>query len=263
MARIPVRNEAVYWGAPPDPNHPAPAFPGISSTKFNPVEAERCYKETLKKEVEFRGLHQERNTHSNLPAFLGESRGVRKNDMIPGYTSVWATYEKLGWEEGLSGKLQPPELRPQSRRCQSAGIIRSKTPAPAVGEPPREQLRSRPSSASALRTTAPNISRILRDDEDFGVSLRIQDAAASEALLNAERMKGVGIRKLLRPASAPARDRVVVQAPRPNLQKKEEMADPNAWKSKTARHRSNMFFKERLHCKKLFKNLMNQPLTVS
>lgn len=202
MARIPTRNEAVSWGPPPDPENPPPTYPGVSSKKFNPLEAQKCYAESIAKEKDSSSFHQWLSDHCQLPAYVGEKQGSRAMDMMPGYSSVWASYSKLGWEQGLSGRVLGPV---QKTRPQSAGATMTR---------PTSQARSRP--ASALRQREQQIHQS-ESSPTLGQELtppHIADSAswaalynAKERALNAAGQHGHGASRLMRPASAPARTR--------------------------------------------------------
>lgn len=274
MARIPTRNEAVPWGDPPDPNNPPPAYPGISAKKFNPVEAQRCYAEALYKEREFRSMHQLPVAQGKLPAFLGERPGRRSMDMMPGYSSVWASYDKLGWEHGLAGRvLQPseapghaeqPRSRPKSAgaagfRLQSAG---------APGAPPTPPLAS--ACTPELRELA---------EQTQWPTFNINDERAA----NAAGGHGHRAWSLLRPATAPARprDRYVAQASelrgdaRRGLESSAsqrrsastpgracKQLDRAARGSSSGRTKAVAAHKESIRCRQLFKQLLNERLTL-
>lgn len=208
MARIVARNEAVSWGSPPDPKNPPPAYPGVSAKKFNPLEAQRCYAEAICRERDSHSFHQMLSMQAQLPAALGEVHGGRSEDVMPGYASVSALYEKLGWEEGLSGRMQQPALaqrgnartRPSSASATCSAQESSREPAAGSTH------RVRPSSAGAVGST--QRPRLMSSGLVGSDCLRLDHLAhlaPEEIAVNASANRGHRAWGLMRPASAPAR----------------------------------------------------------
>lgn len=130
------------FGRPPDPEHPQPHFPGVSSTRFNPIGALLVYRQVMKKEKDIRADHQEVwKLRPGQPEIHGP---VLVGDMLPNLKSLNAAYDHLGWSTHPTtrrrlppdpGELQPlpgPAWRalPPSR---SLGRSNSSPPGEAAG----------------------------------------------------------------------------------------------------------------------------------
>jgi hypothetical protein len=147
-----VQGQAVtcLFGSPPDPAHPAPPYPGVSGTRYNPIAAQKCWAEAIRKEKESRHVHQLLDAHNKLGLDEKWAKGGRlKADVLPGYESLTVAYKKLGWKVNRSnGRVVAPDAyarvgyrRPGRRQHhgRSGGGV-----AAGSGPPPRS------ASASAL-----------------------------------------------------------------------------------------------------------------
>lgn len=101
----------VNFGAPPDPARPPNPYPGVSGTRFNPVEAQKCWAVAVRKEKESRNVHQLLDAHNKLGLDEKWARGTRlKADILPGRESLQRAYKKTGWKQvGRNGRLVAPD----------------------------------------------------------------------------------------------------------------------------------------------------------
>jgi len=109
-AMVDQNSPTCRFGNPPDPTHPAPHFPGVSSTYFNPVEASTVYTDMIKREKAGRWVAQVLSGKQGSGASHG-NRGeelMRMGDMMPGYASVQGVYQRTGW------KVHPTTRRPMA-----------------------------------------------------------------------------------------------------------------------------------------------------
>jgi len=273
--RVPQVNGAVPWGPPPslDPKDPPPPYPGVSAKKFNPLEAQKVYAETISREKSYGCMHQVISIDKKLPHSLGNERyrpGQRGEDIMPGHGSLQASFEYLGFEN-IGGRVvqkQPGEERPVSSASQQGyahpaevswhsqleaqlgsyneGGVRRPRSAASVG-------RSRPQSASECR------------DSGALAHQALQSATISERAANRAGMQGQNIKRCIRPASAPAisRPRCGVQPSRPSWAAAQRpMSGKENWRRESSRGRVAAAQVEIQHCQKLFKERMGAPLTL-
>jgi len=183
----------VYFGNPPDPSRPQQLFPGISSSKFNPLEAGRAFTENIHNEKELRSTHQQLDAHGKLGVTwphdraraakddfraVLESKMAGFTDLMPGYESISSAYKQLGWQKTEWGQVSGPEL---------SGIAAARAPS------------SRPASAGRTGTGRPASSKRSRQADP--AQLRQQVAWAVKAALAA-------------PPKQPAQEAAVAAAPK-------------------------------------------------
>lgn len=100
----------VFFGNPPDKNVTSLSYPGVSGSRFNPLEANRIWGECVKKEKEGRYVHSLLEAHHKLG--LDEKWGKdasRRNGLLPDYESLQEVYSRLGWKVTSLGKVVPPD----------------------------------------------------------------------------------------------------------------------------------------------------------
>jgi len=105
------------FGNPPESKTPALSYPGISGKHFNPVEAQRVYAESVRKEKEGRYVHSYLDAHGKLG--LDEkwaNDGSRGDGLMPDYESLSGVYAQLGWQVLPSGQVIAPDPKKMVRR---------------------------------------------------------------------------------------------------------------------------------------------------
>lgn len=143
---LPSRGPAVSFGKSLDAGRPSQPFPGISSTRFDPVAAQKCWAEAIGREKLGRYVHQELDARHRLglDRRWAKSPGVI-GDLLPDFSSLSSVYRKLGWKVLHNGRLVAPDPQAWDEQCAREGGPL----APEVDDG-REGLRSlnRPGSAS-------------------------------------------------------------------------------------------------------------------
>eukprot|EP00933_Yihiella_yeosuensis_P082121 TRINITY_DN95888_c0_g1_i1.p1 TRINITY_DN95888_c0_g1~~TRINITY_DN95888_c0_g1_i1.p1 ORF type:complete len:354 (+),score=69.06 TRINITY_DN95888_c0_g1_i1:40-1062(+) len=130
----------MAFGLPPDANRPKQFFPGVSSTRFDPISAGKVWTQTIRTEKESRSAIQyleaggkvgygskPRRKKSNVPSYRD---APRVSDLMPGYSSVNAVYDSLGWDRELSGQMTAPSID-KLKRPKSAGRLPTAVSAPS------------------------------------------------------------------------------------------------------------------------------------
>jgi len=99
-----------YFGKPPDRTKPALSYPGVSGSRFNPLEANKVWLECIKKEKEGRYVHGLLDAHNKLG--LDKEWGTdvsRKDGLMPSYESLDEVYRRLHWGKTAMGRGIPPD----------------------------------------------------------------------------------------------------------------------------------------------------------
>eukprot|EP00928_Gymnodinium_smaydae_P032698 TRINITY_DN23611_c0_g1_i1.p1 TRINITY_DN23611_c0_g1~~TRINITY_DN23611_c0_g1_i1.p1 ORF type:complete len:295 (+),score=56.44 TRINITY_DN23611_c0_g1_i1:64-948(+) len=119
---------ACSFGKPPDPSRPQQVYPGVSTTKFDPAAANRCWLQAIRKEKESRSVHQLLDAYGKLglPEEWAKTRRPFDESM-PGQSSVACAYKMLGWKKTANGRVFAPEKR-------AAKIASKYAVRPASGE---------------------------------------------------------------------------------------------------------------------------------
>lgn len=86
------------------------SYPGISGTRFNPIEAQRVWGECLKKEKEGRYVHSYLDAHHKLELDEKWANDVSRGDgLMPDYESLDEVYNRLGWKVLANGRVIAPD----------------------------------------------------------------------------------------------------------------------------------------------------------
>lgn len=144
----------VVFGNPPEKNLVALSYPGVSGSRFNPLEANRIWGECVHKEKEARYVHGLLDAHDKLG--LDEKWGKdasRRNGLLPDYESLQEVYRRLGWKVSSLGKVIPPDphkiIGRRRKSCRSSSKHR------------RNKLQASPSEGrffdSAVPAATPNV----------------------------------------------------------------------------------------------------------
>lgn len=105
----------MSFGPPPESNELS--YPGISGKRFNPVEAQRCYAESVRKEKEGRYVHMYLDMHGKLGLDEAWANDVgRGSGIMPDYESLSGVYGQLGWKVLASGRVVPPDPKKMVKR---------------------------------------------------------------------------------------------------------------------------------------------------
>lgn len=101
----------VCFGPPPDPLRPPPPYPGVSA-KFEPVAAQKCWAEAIRKEKESRSVHQLLESQGKLqlpPMWAYDHSG--KSELLPGKESLQTAYALTGWRvQPSTGRAVQPDV---------------------------------------------------------------------------------------------------------------------------------------------------------
>lgn len=108
--------KTVNFGSPPDPEKPQPHYPGVSSIRFDPMEALTVYREVVTKE---------RDLMANQKQNIEDRKGpvphkCIMHDMLPGYGSVGETYAHMGFTVNAQGVWVPPDIKAPSQKRSSS-----------------------------------------------------------------------------------------------------------------------------------------------
>jgi hypothetical protein len=110
------------FGKPPDSKVPAQSYPGISGSRFNPVEANKVWLECLRREKEGRYVHSYLDAHNKLGLDPEWANDVSRGDgLMPDYESLSGVYNRLGWKTLENGQVvapDPEKLMKRRRRAQ-------------------------------------------------------------------------------------------------------------------------------------------------
>jgi len=89
----------VFFGKPPDKNFAALSYPGVSGSRFNPLEANRIWGECVKKEKEGRYVHGLLDAHNKLGLDEKWAKDVSRRDgLLPDFESLRGLWQ--AWMEG-------------------------------------------------------------------------------------------------------------------------------------------------------------------
>lgn len=105
------------FGPPPESKVAPLSYPGISGKKFNPVEAQRVYAESVRKEKEGRYVHSYLDAYGKLGLDENWANDASRGDgLMPDYESLSGVYAQLGWQVLASGRVVPPDPKKIVRR---------------------------------------------------------------------------------------------------------------------------------------------------
>ncbi|CAL1170579.1 unnamed protein product [Cladocopium goreaui] len=165
------------FGPPPNKEKPAPYFPGVSATAFDPASALQAYTDVMRTEKEniAKGLlmydkldlAKQKFREGNADPAVAIPKKL--SDMLPGYGSLAEFCHHLGYlRDPISGRFIPDEscsLEEKERTCLSAA-------------PPLAKNRSSPSVAlqRELKPLPTRPARVRRStSSSSGISLSGQD----------------------------------------------------------------------------------------
>jgi len=87
-------------------------YPGISSNRFNPLEAGKVWAEAIKSEKDAGYVHRTLDSHGKLGLPQAWAQDVSRRDgILPSYESLDEVYFMTGWKKNRVGASEQPDIR--------------------------------------------------------------------------------------------------------------------------------------------------------
>lgn len=164
------------------------AYPGISSNRFNPLEAGRVWAETIKHEKESGYVHRTLDGHGKLglPRAWAQDKS-RRDGLLPSYESLDEVYYMTGWKKNKVGAFEQPDVRhliPALRKAKKDKKPRRifdddlRHHDPFGADPSGRPFSSAPSVSSSRRSLTTPLRRQLKSQNASAPSLPATPAPA-------------------------------------------------------------------------------------
>lgn len=192
---------------PPPPRDAPLSYPGISGRRFNPVEAQKVYGESLKKEKEAGYVHRVLDSLDKLGLDEEWANDVSRGDgLMPDYESLGEVYHKLGWQVLQNGRAVAPDANKLVKRRRKSREKRAALCHHHKALCPHQKLGST-SAGQKLGSTSAGLARSVSEPNLGGVSRKVEQRAKPPAP-SLQGKKGHGKQKAQ--AAAPGLSKVAV-----------------------------------------------------
>mmetsp|Transcript_69106 Transcript_69106/g.109035 ORF Transcript_69106/g.109035 Transcript_69106/m.109035 type:complete len:216 (-) Transcript_69106:49-696(-) len=175
------------FGPPPNKDKPAPYFPGVSATAFDPASALQAYTDVMRTEKEniakgllmYDKLEMAKQKFREGNADPAVAIPKKLSDMLPGYGSLAEFCHHLGYlRDPISGRFLPDESfghqdeKEQTRLSAAPPSLVKSRSAPSV---PRDQPSAQAPQALQRRELKPLPTRRRSTSGSLGITLQGHD----------------------------------------------------------------------------------------